>query len=243
VKREKEQKPPRSLGELIRRRRRELGLRQVEFGLRLKTRSGGSFAQGRVTDLERTRRPGMSLALLEQLPRALRLDPDVVYFWGGHLPPDIRTGKLSEAAIVAAWAAWRAVLKGRGRGTPGAKAALRGPLLHGWKGRQDLGGLLEWRRRQLGLARLGLSKRIRQLTGKAVSEGRIVQIESGKPGVPRLPLMKVLARSLDLDVDVLYFWARRIPPDIDPRGVSESTIKQAWRALRAVLRAARGLKA
>ena len=110
------------------------------------------------------------LPILKQLPRALQLEPDVVYFWGGQIPPDIRPSGLREATVQKAWAAFRTVIA-RARARPGktsgpTRSRLRAkrsdePILRGWKGRRTLGGLIAWRRRQLGLTRIALAERIK----------------------------------------------------------------------------------
>ncbi len=64
----------------------------------------------------------------------------------------------------------------------------------------------------------------------------MTDIEHDRFGVPRTPVLKQLARALKLDIDVLYFWGRQIPPDIRAEGLSQETIKEAWRAFRAVVK-------
>ena len=236
-----------SLGELVKRRRLELRMTQTELGRRIKVRGGGPLSPVRVGDIENGRF-AVRLPTLEQLPRALRIDPDVVYFWGGLVSPDIRVAGHSEATIKEAWGTLRAaVARGKGGGpqaAAGKKAgrvsgAPRDPaqsdVLRGWDGRDTLGGLITWRRRELGMTRIALSLRIKGSEGRALSKQRITDIEHDRFGVPRAPLLKQLARVLKLDIDVLYLWARRIPPDIRPAGLSRAAGQEAWRAFRAVI--------
>jgi transcriptional regulator with XRE-family HTH domain len=241
------QNPPKSLGELIAQRRQELGLRQVELALRIKGRRGIPVSQEQIANLESNRRPPPGLPVLKQLPRALKLEPEVVYFWGGRIPPDIRPSGLSEAAVQEAWAAFRATLA-RARGRPEkttsrARRRTRQPgdeqALRGWQGRRTLGGLIAWRQRQLGLVPRTLAARITGQSGKPVSKQRISDIEQDRFGVPRRPLLRQLARELKLDLDVLYLWAGRLPPDIRPTGLSETAIREAWAAFRSVATRAR----
>jgi hypothetical protein len=51
----------------------------------------------------------------------------------------------------------------------------------------------------------------------------------------RINNLKQLARALHLDIDVLYLWGRVLPSDIRVEGLSEDTIKEAWRAFREVI--------
>jgi transcriptional regulator with XRE-family HTH domain len=111
--------------------------------------------------------------------------------------------------------------------------------LRGWQGRNTLGGLLEWRRRQLGLTRIELGERLKGARGAPLSKQRLADIEQDRFGSPRRPLLRQLGRVLQLELDVLYLWAGRLPPDIRPAGLSDQTIQQAWRAFRAVIARAR----
>jgi transcriptional regulator with XRE-family HTH domain len=101
----------RTFGELIARRRKELGLTQIELGARIKGRSGKSVSQKRITDIEHDRFGVPRAPVLKQLARALKLNVDVLYFWGRQSPPDIRAEGLSEEAIHEAWRAFRAVVR------------------------------------------------------------------------------------------------------------------------------------
>jgi transcriptional regulator with XRE-family HTH domain len=101
---------------------------------------------------------------------------------------------------------------------------------------KSFGALIAQRRRELGLTQIQLGGRIKGRSGMPVSQKRITDIEHDRFGVPRAPVLKQLARALKLDIDVLYCWSRRIPPDIRVEGLSEETIKEAWHAFRTVAR-------
>jgi len=101
---------------------------------------------------------------------------------------------------------------------------------------KTLGELIARRRKELGMTQIELGARIKGRSGKPVSQKRITDIEHDRFGVPRAPALKQIARALKLDVDVLYFWGRQIPPDIRAKGLSEETIQDAWRAFRAVVK-------
>lgn len=100
---------------------------------------------------------------------------------------------------------------------------------------KSFGALIAHRRRELGLTQTELGAKIRGRSGKPVSQKRITDIEHDRFGVPRAPVLKQLARALKLDLDVLYFWGRQIPPDIRGEGLPQETIKEAWRAFRGVV--------
>jgi transcriptional regulator with XRE-family HTH domain len=100
-----------SFGELIARRRKELGLTQTDLAGRIKGRSGEPVSQQRITDIEHDRFGVPRRPILEQLARALKLDIDVLYLWGRVIPSDIRAEGLSEENIKEAWRAFRAVIE------------------------------------------------------------------------------------------------------------------------------------
>ena len=97
--RKRGEKRVKSFGELIARRREELGLTQTELAARIKGRSGKPVSQQRITDIEHDRFGVPRAPVLKQLARALKLDVDVLYLWGRLVPPDIRAEGLSEEAI------------------------------------------------------------------------------------------------------------------------------------------------
>jgi transcriptional regulator with XRE-family HTH domain len=99
-----------SFGELIAKRRKELGLTQTELAQRIIGRHGGSISQERITDIEHNRYGVPRKPILEQLARELKLDPDVLYLWGGIIPPDIDPEGVAEAAIQLAWRFFRAAI-------------------------------------------------------------------------------------------------------------------------------------
>jgi transcriptional regulator with XRE-family HTH domain len=100
---------------------------------------------------------------------------------------------------------------------------------------KSFGELIARRRKELGLTQTDLAGRIKGRSGEPVSQQRITDIEHDRFGVPRRPILEQLARALQLDIDVLYLWGRVIPSDIRAEGLSEESIKEAWRAFRAVI--------
>jgi transcriptional regulator with XRE-family HTH domain len=100
-----------SFGELIARRREELGLTQTELAARIRGRSGEPVSQQRITDIEHDRFGVPRRPILKQLARALKLDIDVLYLWGRVVPPDIRAEGLPEETIKKAWMAFRSVIE------------------------------------------------------------------------------------------------------------------------------------
>ena len=66
------------------------------------------------SELERGTRPPKPLTMngcLERLAQILEIDPDILYFYAGCLPPDIRTEDHTVREIIAAFTALREALK------------------------------------------------------------------------------------------------------------------------------------
>jgi transcriptional regulator with XRE-family HTH domain len=99
-----------SFGELIAKRRKELGLTQTELAQRIMGRRGGPISQERITDIEHNRYGVPRKPILEQLARELQLDSDVLYLWGRIVPPDIDPEGVPEVAIQLAWRFFRAAI-------------------------------------------------------------------------------------------------------------------------------------
>jgi transcriptional regulator with XRE-family HTH domain len=101
---------------------------------------------------------------------------------------------------------------------------------------KSFGQLIAHRRKELGLTQEDLAAQLKGgAQGGRLSRVRVNDLEHDRYGVPRRPLLEQLAQALTLDLDVLYLWARRIPPDIDPAGVPAEAVTRAWRFFRAAL--------
>jgi transcriptional regulator with XRE-family HTH domain len=101
-----------SFGQMVARRREELGLTQVELASRIKGRSGDAVTQQRITDIEHNRFGVPRAPVMKQLAGALKLDTDVVSLWARVIPADIRAEGLSQEVIKKAWQAFREVIEG-----------------------------------------------------------------------------------------------------------------------------------
>ena len=87
-------------------------------------------------------------------------------------------------------------------------------------------------RERMGLKQHELARKI------GISTTYLSDIERGRRRPLRGRMLKRLARDLNLDVDLLWFRAGRIPPEILNTDPSPDRIRQAMNALRAVLGAA-----
>ncbi len=83
---------------------------------------------------------------------------------------------------------------------------------------KTLGQLLVERRKARGLEQKQLAALINNRDGKPISATYLNYLERGR-GLPPDYLLGQFVDVLKVERDVLYFLARRVPPDIQPRGV------------------------
>jgi transcriptional regulator with XRE-family HTH domain len=99
-----------------------------------------------------------------------------------------------------------------------------------------LGKLITTRRKQLGLQQKQLAARLKNRDDKSLSATYLNYIESGR-GLPPDYLLEQIAASLSLPPEVLYFWARRMPPDVMPTEyINADHIMAAFRLFQAALK-------
>jgi transcriptional regulator with XRE-family HTH domain len=100
----------------------------------------------------------------------------------------------------------------------------------------SFGDLIKKRRRELALTQVKVAARIIQDDGKPLSMQYLNDIENGRRGAPPDYMLKQLAKVLRVELDLLYFRAGRIPPDLQKRLVSDARAVAAFAAFRAALR-------
>jgi transcriptional regulator with XRE-family HTH domain len=121
-----------NFGQVIKRRRRELGLTQREVAERIRFEDGRVISGPYLVELEHnTRRPPRAY-LIEQFARALSLKADVLYFAAGRLPADLESRDVPDALVIVAFQAFRRELtRSKNRFAPnGANAGTVPPPGH-----------------------------------------------------------------------------------------------------------------
>ncbi|MGO9268159.1 MAG: helix-turn-helix domain-containing protein [Candidatus Binataceae bacterium] len=99
-----------------------------------------------------------------------------------------------------------------------------------------LGKLIATRRKQLGLQQQQLAACLKNRGEEALSATYLNYIENGR-GIPSDYLIEQIAARLKLPPEVLYFWARRMPPDVVPTEyIDANRIVAAFRLFRAALK-------
>lgn len=96
-----------SFGRIISEARKKMNLSQKELAATIKKEDGDPISPQYLNDIERDRRNAPSDHLLEQFAKLLDLDLDVLYFYAGELPADIRAMNPPQENIKAAYAAFR----------------------------------------------------------------------------------------------------------------------------------------
>jgi transcriptional regulator with XRE-family HTH domain len=95
--------------------------------------------------------------------------------------------------------------------------------------------LLAERRKELGISQKEMAARIKNRDGKPITSAYLNYLEHNR-GKPPDYLVDHFAEILRISRDVLYFWTRRMPPDIEPGEASPEKVTAAYRAFRRELK-------
>jgi transcriptional regulator with XRE-family HTH domain len=104
---------------------------------------------------------------------------------------------------------------------------------------KTLGQFLIERRKAQGLSQKEFAGLIKNRDGKSISATYLNYLEHDR-GKPPDYLLDQFARVLEVERDVLYFWAQRMPPDIRPGEANEVQVTAAYRAFRRELKSKGG---
>ena len=100
---------------------------------------------------------------------------------------------------------------------------------------KTLGQVIANRRRELGLSGREVVERIKKPDGKPISTPYLVDLEHDHRK-PSDEVLEQLAKVLQVDSDILYFLAGRIPPDLHTKTLKEDEIAAAFKAFRRELK-------
>jgi len=110
---------------------------------------------------------------------------------------------------------------------------------------KTLGQFLIERRKAQGLSQKEFAVLIKNRDGKPISATYLNYLEhylEHDRGKPPDYLLDQFADVLKVERDVLYFWAQRMPPDIQPGEANEEQVTAAYRAFRRELKTKGGRK-
>jgi transcriptional regulator with XRE-family HTH domain len=96
----------------------------------------------------------------------------------------------------------------------------------------SFGDYIAARRKALNLKQKDLSAKIRKEDGTHISIPYLHDVEAGKRNPPSDDMIEQLGTILDVPVDILYFYAERLPADLKKFDVPEAQILAAFEAFR-----------
>ncbi|HEX4210109.1 MAG TPA: helix-turn-helix domain-containing protein [Candidatus Binataceae bacterium] len=100
---------------------------------------------------------------------------------------------------------------------------------------KSLGKAIRERRRILRLTLRQLAARVRFEDGHTISEPYLNDIEHGFRNPPREHIITQLAAALEINHEVFFYLAGKLPPDLCEREVSNEQLEAAFHAFRLVL--------
>jgi transcriptional regulator with XRE-family HTH domain len=108
-------------------------------------------------------------------------------------------------------------------------------VFHG-RQRMSFGETIRNRRKQLSISQKELAARTKKDDGTPISPQYLNDIEQGKRNPDSDTMIEQFAKELDLEKDVLYFWARKIPADLAKLSTPPEKIVRAYLAFRKALK-------
>jgi len=102
-----------SFGRVITEARKKWGLSQKELATKIVKEDGEPISPQYLNDIEHDRRSPSSDHIIEQFSRVLGVKPEVLYYWAGRFPNDIKNDPADEANVIRAYTAFRKAIKGR----------------------------------------------------------------------------------------------------------------------------------
>jgi len=100
----------------------------------------------------------------------------------------------------------------------------------------SFGETIRSRRKQLSISQKELAARIKKDDGMPISPQYLNDIEQGKRNPDSDSMIEQFAKELDLEKDILYFWARKIPADVAKLNAQPDKIVRAYTAFRKALK-------
>ena len=97
---------------------------------------------------------------------------------------------------------------------------------------KTLGQFMTSRRKELGISQQKVAALLRNRDGKPLSSSYFNYLERDR-GKPPDYLLDQIAEILKVPLDVLYFWAKRVPPDLEPDDNTDpARVAAAYQAFR-----------
>lgn len=100
-----------TFGQVITDARKKANFSQKELANLIKKEDGQSISPQYLNDIERDRRNPPSTFLIEQFAEILQVEKDLLYFYAGEMPADVKELAVDDAKVIAAYKAFRRTLK------------------------------------------------------------------------------------------------------------------------------------
>ena len=101
---------------------------------------------------------------------------------------------------------------------------------------KTLGQFIAGRRKDLGISQQEMAALLKNRDGKPLSSSYFNYLERDRGNPPNY-LLDQIAEVLKVSCDVLYFWAKRVPPDLEPGdNVDPGRVAAAYQAFRRTLK-------
>jgi transcriptional regulator with XRE-family HTH domain len=100
----------------------------------------------------------------------------------------------------------------------------------------SFGETIRNKRKQILLSQKELAGKVLKEDGTPISPQYLNDIEQGKRNPDSDGMIEQFAKVLDLEKDVLYFWARKIPADLARLNAQPEKIAKAYTAFRKALK-------
>jgi transcriptional regulator with XRE-family HTH domain len=101
---------------------------------------------------------------------------------------------------------------------------------------KTLGQFIARRRKDLGISQKEMAALLKNRDGQPLSSSYFNYLERDR-GKPPDYLLDQMAEILKVGADVLYFWAKRVPPDLEPdENVDPGRVAEAYQAFRRTLK-------
>jgi transcriptional regulator with XRE-family HTH domain len=101
---------------------------------------------------------------------------------------------------------------------------------------KTFGELIAEGRKRVKLTQREFAARIKMEDGRPISAPYLNDLEHNLRHPPRGYLIEQFAKELDLEADLLYFVAGKVPSDIEPKEAGEEQVLAAYRAFRKELK-------
>jgi transcriptional regulator with XRE-family HTH domain len=99
---------------------------------------------------------------------------------------------------------------------------------------KTFGQVITAARKRAGLTQKEVAELIRRGDGRKVLPPYLNDLEHDRRYPPENVIIEQLAKILKISADVLYFYAKRLPKDVE-RDAQDSQVEEAYRAFRKVL--------